>query len=309
MTSKMQPVSVSAAGTVEPKKRRHRKKSEWQKAFAPKNLADTLLTGYLPILIALLIIVLPLAWMVLSSFKPANEIVTMDPSLLPQDPTLDNYAAVGDRVPLLTVLGNSVIVTVIGATIKVVLAITTAYALVFIRVPGVNLIFLGILVALMVPPEVSMLPNYLTISALGGRNTLWGIILPGLGTAFGTFLLRQHFMALPKEMFEAAELDGAGHFRKLVQIAVPVSIPAIATVSLVTIVNEWNNFLWPLIIIDSPDKMTLPVGLNLLQSIETQTGSYGILMAGAVLVIVPVLIIFAALQRYIVAGLTQGAVK
>src|SRR5690625_4684291 len=93
----MQPVSVSAAGTVEPKKRRHRKKSEWRKAFAPKNLADTLLTGYLPILIALLIIVLPLAWMVLSSFKPANEIVTMDPSLLPQDPTLDNYAAVGDR--------------------------------------------------------------------------------------------------------------------------------------------------------------------------------------------------------------------
>lgn len=93
------------------------------------------------------------------------------------------------------------------------------------------------------------------------------------------------------------------------QIAVPVSVPAIATVSLVTIVNEWNNFLWPLIIIDSPDKMTLPVGLNLLQSIESQTGSYGILMAGAVLVIIPVLIIFASLQRYIVAGLTQGAVK
>ena len=309
MTSKMQPVSVSAAGNLEPEKRRPKKKPEWQKAFAPKNLADTLLAGYLPILIALLIIVLPLAWMVLSSFKPANEIVTLDPSLLPQDPTMANYGAVADRVPLLTVLGNSVIVTVIGATIKVVLAITTAYALVFIRVPGVNLIFLGILVALMVPPEVSMLPNYLTISALGGRNTLWGIILPGLGTAFGTFLLRQHFLALPKEMFEAAELDGAGHFRKLLQIAVPVSVPAIATVSLVTIVNEWNNFLWPLIIIDSPDKMTLPVGLNLLQSIESQTGSYGILMAGAVLVIVPVLIIFAALQRYIVAGLTQGAVK
>lgn len=305
----MQPVSVSATGTVEPKEQRNRKKPEWQKAFAPKNLADTLLAGYLPIVIALLIIVLPLAWMVLSSFKPPNEIVTMDPALLPQDPTLDNYASVTDTVPLMTVLGNSVIVTIIGATVKVVLAITTAYALVFIRVPGVNLIFLGILVALMVPPEVSMLPNYLTISSLGGRNTLWGIILPGLGTAFGTFLLRQHFMALPKEMFEAAELDGAGHFRKLLQIAVPVSVPAIATVSLVTIVNEWNNFLWPLIIIDSPDKMTLPVGLNLLQSIESQTGSYGILMAGAVLVIIPVLIIFASLQRYIVAGLTQGAVK
>ncbi|WP_454083890.1 carbohydrate ABC transporter permease [Georgenia sp. Marseille-Q6866] len=288
---------------------RRRRTSDLAKAFAPRNLADTILVGYLPILIALVIIVLPLVWMILSSFKPPGEIVTLTPALLPQDPTLDNYGAVAARVPLLTVLGNSVVVTVVGAGIKVLLAVTTAYALVFIRVPGANLIFLGILVALMVPPEVSMLPNYLTITALGGRNTLWGIILPGLGTAFGTFLLRQHFKALPKELFEAAELDGAGHGRKLFQIAVPVSVPAIATVALVTIVNEWNNFLWPLIIIDSPDKMTLPVGLNLLQSIESQTGSYGILMAGAVMVTVPVLIIFAALQRYVVAGLTQGAVK
>lgn len=284
-------------------------RGEWAKAFAPRNLLDTILAGYLPIFVALLVIVLPLAWMILSSFKPPGEIVTLSPELLPRDPTLDNYAAVGTRVPLLTVLGNSLIVTAVGASIKVLLAVTTAYALVFIRVPGRNLIFLGILVALMVPPEVSMLPNYLTISGLGGRNTLWGIILPGLGTAFGTFLLRQHFKALPKELFEAAELDGAGHLRTLFQIAVPVSVPAIATVALVTIVNEWNSFLWPLIIIDSPDKMTLPVGLNMLQSIESQTGSYGVLMAGAVMVIVPVLVVFAALQRYVVAGLTQGAVK
>ncbi|WP_413451384.1 carbohydrate ABC transporter permease [Georgenia sp. 1P01AC] len=289
--------------------RRRRPTSDWAKAFAPRNLADTILAGYLPILVALLVIVLPLAWMILSSFKPPGEIVTLSPTLLPQEPTLDNYAAVATRVPLLTVLGNSVVVTVVGATVKVLLALTTAYALVFIRVRGANLIFLGILVALMVPPEVSMLPNYLTITALGGRNTLWGIILPGLGTAFGTFLLRQHFKALPQEIFEAAELDGAGHGRKLFQIAVPVSVPAIATVALVTVVNEWNSFLWPLIIIDSPDKMTLPVGLNLLQSVESQTGSYGVLMAGAVLVIVPVLVVFAALQRYVVAGLTHGAVK
>ena len=284
-------------------------RAAWRRAFEPRHLADTLLTGYLPIIIAMLIIVLPLAWMVSSSFKPPGEIVTLNPTLLPQEPTLDNYDAVASRVPLLTVLGNSIYVTVIGSTIKVLLAITTAYALVFIRVPGSNLIFLGILVALMVPAEVSMLPNYLTITGLGGRNTLWGIILPGLGTAFGTFLLRQHFKALPKELFEAAELDGAGHFRKLFQIALPVSLPAIATVALVTVVNEWNSFLWPLIITDTPDKMTLPVGLNLLRSIETTTASYGILMAGAVLVIVPMLIVFAALQRYIVAGLTQGAVK
>jgi len=289
--------------------RKQRRRGGWLDAFSRENLADTVFTGYLPIFVALIIIVLPLAWMVSSSFKPPSEIVTLNPTLLPQNPSADNYQSVVDRVPLLTMFGNSIYVTLVGSVIKVFLAVTTAYALVFIRVPGKNFIFLGILVALMVPPEVSMLPNYLTITSLGGRDTLWGIILPGLGTAFGTFLLRQHFMALPKEMFEAAELDGAGHIRKLFQIAAPVSIPAIATVGLVTVVNEWNSFLWPLVITGSAEKMTLPVGLNLLQSVESQAGSYGILMAGAVIVIVPMLVIFAALQKYIVAGLTQGSVK
>lgn len=284
-------------------------RSSWRHAFTPRQLADTVLTGYLPLLVALAVIVLPLVWMIIASFKPPGEIVTLHPTLLPNDPTGDNYEAVADRVPLGRILLNSVIVTTVGSVIKVALAITSAYALVFINVRFKNVIFIGILVALMVPPEVALLPNYMTISSLGGRNTLWGILLPGLGTAFGTFLLRQQFKTLPIDLLEAAELDGAGHVKKLWRIVVPVSAPAIATVALVTIVSEWNSFMWPLVITDTPEKMTLPVGLNLLQSVEGQTGSYGYLMAGAVLVILPVLIVFAALQRHIVAGLTQGAVK
>ncbi|HJF13725.1 MAG TPA: carbohydrate ABC transporter permease [Enteractinococcus helveticum] len=280
-----------------------------KRALTPRNLASAIACGYLPMLLALLIVVLPLLWMVISSFKPVAEIVTTTPTFLPEEPTIENYGQVAERVPLGQVFLNSILTTAVGSFIKVLLAITTAYALVFINVRFKNVIFLGILVALMVPPEVAILPNYLTISALGGRNTLWGIILPGLGTAFGTFLLRQQFKTVPYALVEAAELDGAGHWKRLWTVLVPVTMPTIATVSLVTIVNEWNNFLWPLIIVDSADKMTLPVGLNLLNSIESSTGSYGILMAGAVLVIIPVLIIFAALQRYIVAGLTQGAVK
>jgi sn-glycerol 3-phosphate transport system permease protein len=286
-----------------------RPRPEWTRSLSRQNIVSTLFAGYVPMILALLIVALPLLWMILASFKPVGEIVTVDPGLWPKKPTLENYAAVADRVPLARVFFNSVIVTVVGAVIKVFLAITTAYALVFIDIPFRNAIFMGILVALMVPPEAAMLPNFLSISAIGGRDTLWGIILPGLGTAFGTFMLRQQFKTLPAELLEAAELDGAGHWRRLWRIVVPVSTPTIATVALVIIVNEWNNFLWPLVIIDSPDKMTLPVGLNLLRSIETQTGSYGVLMAGAVIVIAPVLIVFAALQRYIVAGLTQGAVK
>jgi len=281
----------------------------WMQPFTRQNLAATLFAGYLPMIFALLIVVLPLLWMVLASFKPISEIVTVAPTFWPRNATVGNYGDMADRVPLAQVFINSVLVTAVGSVIKVFLAITTAYALVFIAIPFRNTIFLGILVALMVPPEAAMLPNFLSISAIGGRDTLWGIVLPGLGTAFGTFLLRQQFKTLPMELLEAAELDGAGHWRRLWRIVVPVCTPTIATVALVTVVNEWNNFLWPLVIIDSPDKMTLPVGLNLLMSIETSTGSYGVMMAGAVAVIAPVLIVFAALQRYIVAGLTQGAIK
>jgi sn-glycerol 3-phosphate transport system permease protein len=279
-------------------------------AFSRSNLVKTLAGGYVPLVLATLIVFLPLAWMALSSFKTPGEIVTTDLRILPQQLYTQNYAEATTTVPFGRFFLNSAIVTFVGSAIKVALAILTAYALVFVRFPFKNAIFVLILVALMVPPQVAILPNYVLIAGMGGKNTLWGIILPGLGTAFGTFLLRQHFKALPASILEAAELDGAGHWRRLWRIVAPVSLPSIATVALVTIVNEWNDYIWPLIITDRPETMTLPVGLTLLQNSEGNTGSgWGILMAGAVLVILPVLVVFAMLQRYIVAGLTQGSVS
>ena len=279
-----------------------------ERAFSSQNLVRTIVGGYVPLVVATLIVALPLLWMVLSSFKTPGEIVTTDLRVLPESLSIDNSREAMTTVPFGRFFLNSTIVTVSGAVIKVTLAIMTAYALVFIRFPFKNVIFILILVALMVPSQVSILPNYVLIAGMGGKNTLWGIILPGLGTAFGTFLLRQHFMTLPPSILEAAEIDGAGHWKRLWSIVVPVSVPSIATVALVTIVSEWNDYIWPLIITDRPEVMTLPVGLTLLQNSESGTGSWGILMAGAVLVIVPVLIVFAMLQRYIVAGLTQGSV-
>lgn len=279
-------------------------------AFSRSNLVKTLAGGYVPLALATLIVFLPLAWMALSSFKTPGEIVTTDLRILPQQLYTQNYVEATTTVPFGRFFLNSAIVTFVGSAIKVTLAILTAYALVFVRFPFKNAIFVLILVALMVPPQVAILPNYVLIAGMGGKNTLWGIILPGLGTAFGTFLLRQHFKTLPASILEAAELDGAGHWRRLWRIVAPVSLPSIATVALVTIVNEWNDYIWPLIITDRPETMTLPVGLTLLQNSEGNTGSgWGILMAGAVLVILPVLVVFAMLQRYIVAGLTQGSVS
>lgn len=272
-----------------------------------RNILSTVVGGYVPLLLATAAVFLPLLWMILSSMKMPSEIVTTDLKILPDSFTLENYVQVARSVPIWQFFLNSTIVTVVAATIKVVLAIITAYALVFVRFPFKNAIFLFILVGLMVPPQASILPNYILIAGMGGKNTYWGIILPSLGTAFGTFLLRQHFLTLPASILESAEIDGAGHMERLWRIVVPISAPAIATVALITIVNEWNDYIWPLIIVDLPRMMTLPVGLTLLQNSEGNS-AWGVLMAGAVLVILPVLVVFAALQRHIVAGLTAGSV-
>ncbi|WP_242448523.1 carbohydrate ABC transporter permease [Cellulomonas sp. WB94] len=268
----------------------------------------SLLGGYLPVAVATVAVVLPLAWMALSSFKRPGEIVHLPIQWLSSTAYPGNYVEAARTVSFGRLFLNSAIVTAVGAGTKVVLALLTAYALVFIRFPAKRLVFTLVLVALMVPPHIALVPNYTLIAQLGGRNTLWGIVLPGLGTAFGTFLLRQQFLSLPRSIVEAAEIDGAGHLRRLVSVVAPISAPSIATVALISIVFEWNEYLWPLIITDNPRYMTLPVGLTLLQNSESGSAAWGVLMAGTVVVIVPILLVFAALQRWVVAGLTQGAV-
>jgi sn-glycerol 3-phosphate transport system permease protein len=274
-----------------------------------QNLVGTITTGYLPIVLATLVVVLPLVWMILASFKSPAELLTQTPRVLPDSFAPSNYTEAAETVAFGRLFLNSMLVTGVGAGIKVALAVLTAYALVFVRFPGKKIIFALILATLMVPPQVSLLPNYVLITSLGGADTYWGIILPGLATGFGTFLLRQQFLTLPASILEAAEIDGASHWTRLTRIVVPISKPAIATVALISIVFEWNEYLWPLVIVSDPNMMTLPVGLTLLQNSESGADGYGLVMAGTVLVIVPVLIVFTAFQRYIVSGLTQGAVK
>lgn len=274
-----------------------------------QNLVASVVTGWVPLVLAVVVVAAPLIWMVLSSFKAPDQLVTQNLVVFPRSLDPANYRQASNTVNFPRLFLNSALVTVVGAGIKVVLAVMTAYALVFVRFPLKKVIFAGVLATLMVPPQVSLLPNYILVTGLGGANTYWGIILPGLGTGFGTFLLRQHFLSLPASLSEAAEIDGAGHLRRLTRIIVPLSTPSIATVALVSIVFEWNDYLWPLVITSNPSHMTLPVGLTLLNNSESGLASFGVLMAGTVLVIVPVLVVFTALQRYIVAGLTQGAVK
>ena len=274
---------------------------------APRQRKPLQLGGYLGLVLAIAVMILPLVWMFLAGFKERDEIYTVPIQWLPETYDLSNYAAAMAAVPFGNFFLNSTITTVIGAGLKMLLGLTTAYAVVFLEFPFKKFVFGLVIFALLVPQQIVMIPNFTLVASLGWINTYQGIIVPGLASAFGTFLFRQHFLTLPISILEAAALDGASHWTRLWRFIVPISAPTIAAVALVSIVSEWNEYLWPLLVVDRSDMMTLPVGLTLLQNNDGVT-NWGVLMAGTVLVTVPVLIAFFALQKKIIAGLTAGGV-
>lgn len=263
--------------------------------------------GYLTMLFATVVLGLPLVWLLLASLKTPEELYQVPLQWLPGSPSLDNYAQAAGAIPLGRLLANSIGLTVVGAGLKVALGLACAYALVFLDFPFKRLVFGLVIATLMIPPQITIIPNYTLVASLGWLNTFQGILVPDLASAFGTFLFRQHFLTLPASILEAAELDGAGHWRKLWKFVVPMSTPTLAAVALVSVVTEWNDYLWPFLVVDHADKMTLPVGLTLLQNTDGMS-NWGVLLAATVVVTLPILLVFLVLQRRLVAGLTAGAV-
>jgi ABC-type glycerol-3-phosphate transport system permease component len=250
----------------------------------------------------------PLYWLFSSSLKPSADIHSFPPVWWPSKLEWGNYVDAWRSAPFGDFYLNSLITTSIGTVLEVANAVVTAYAFVFVRFPFKRALFALLLAALMVPGHVTLLPNYLTISDLGWINTYQGIIVPGAGSAFGAFLLRQHMLTLPDEVIDAARIDGAGHLRRLFSVVLPLSRPMVITVAIVSLVSKWNDYIWPLIVTNTDSMRTLPVGLLLLKSSESYV-NWGAVMAATVFVVLPVLIVFFVAQRQIVAGLTQGAVK
>lgn len=263
--------------------------------------------GYLTMIFATIVLGAPLLWMALASLKAPDELYQLPLQWLPAHPDLDNYAQAAGAIPLGRLLANSIGLTIVGAGLKVALGLCCAYALVFLDFPFRKVVFGLVIATLMIPPQITIIPNYTLVASLGWLNTYQGILVPGLASAFGTFLFRQHFLTLPRSVMEAAELDGAGHWRKLWRFVVPMSTPTLAAVALVSVVTEWNDYLWPFLVVDDPSKMTLPVGLTLLQNTDGMT-NWGVLLAATVVVTLPILLVFLVLQRRLVAGLTAGAV-
>lgn len=273
--------------------------------------------GYLAMVLVILVIGLPLFWMLSGSLKDLREIYTFPPQWIPRAPKWGNYQEAWQSVPFARFYLNSIIITIFGAGFQLFCGILCAYAFAFLKFPGKNWLFLGVLAALMVPPEVVILPNFLffgnTVRDWFGLeknwvNTYQAMILPGAATAFGTFLMRQGFMALPKDVLDAAKVDGAGHLRTMFGIVLPMAKPIVITFAMISMVNKWNDYLWPLVITRTTEMRPITVGVRLLFDAEGNN-NWGVIMAGTTFVILPLMIIYLFGQRYIIAGLTAGATK
>ncbi len=262
---------------------------------------------YILIVFAAGTMVIPFLWMISTSLKAPGSVLTLPPEIIPAAPTLESYRQVADAIPIVRMVGNSLIVT--GATVA--LQLTTcalaAYAFARMRWKGRDGLFILYLTTLMVPGQVTITPLFILIAELGWINSYQALILPGATSAFGTFLLRQAMLSIPREYEEAAFLDGATHWTVFRTIILPMSRASLATLAVFAAMGAWNDFLWPLIVLNDPDKMTLPVGLSLLQG--RYVSDWNMIMAGAVISVVPIVIAFFAAQRAFVNGMVSSGLK
>lgn len=264
--------------------------------------------GYAGMVLVVLVVAVPLFWIVITSLKERGDIYVRPAQWFPSPSTTGNYSDVTTRIPFTDYFRNSVVITAVLSASKIVLGVLSAYALSLLRFPGRGIVFLVVIAALMVPNQITVISNYALVAQLGWRNTFQGIIIPLAGVAFGTFLMRNQFLNLPTEIIEAARLDGAGPLKLLWRVVLPMSWPTLVAFALITVVNEWNEYLWPFLMSDDQRTAPLPVGLTLLQNNDGVT-NWGPVMAGTVLAMLPVLVLFLVLQRQMIKGLTAGAVK
>jgi multiple sugar transport system permease protein len=249
----------------------------------------------------------PFLWTVSTSLKNIDEVFIFPPQWLPSTLKWSNYTTLWHEFPMARWIFNSAYIVVLAVLGKLFLASTAAYAFARLRWPGRDYIFYCYLTALMIPWEVTLIPGFVLMRQFGWIDSHLALIVPSLGDVFGTFLLRQSFLSLPRELEEAARIDGAGYFAVFWRIILPLSKSALAVVAVLGFMSVWNSFLWPLIMIDSTNKFTLPVGLQLLNS---QHGTdWTVLMAGDVISLVPVLIVYLAAQKHFVRGIAMTALK
>jgi multiple sugar transport system permease protein len=253
------------------------------------------------------VMLLPLVWMLLTSFKPEADIVTFPPRLFPRHVTLQNYIDVWHRIPFARLYLNTIVFAGGVTIVSLLLDSMSAYALARLQFRGRGLVLALVLVMLMLPFQVTLIPLYDLLNSLGWTDTLHGLIVPRATNAFGIFFLRQFFLSLPKDLEEAARVDGAGEFRIYRQIVMPLAVPALLTLGLFHFMYNWNDLLWPLIVNQDQAHQTLPSGLALFMGQHVVES--GVLMAASVMSLVPVVLFFLLIQRRFVEGVATTGIK
>lgn len=268
-----------------------------------KRIAQVILAIIL--LIGGVFMIFPFVWMVASSLKNAQDIYTL--SLIPPNPTLDNYTTVLRETSYIRWFINSIVIASITTLSVAFFDSLAGYTLAKFKFPGATVIFLLILSTLMVPTEMLVIPWYVMSIELSWTDSYWGVMFPGVMSAFGVFLMRQFFMGVPNDLIDAARLDGFSEFRIFWNIALPLVRPAVAALCIFTFLGNWNAYIWPLIVIRSEEMRTLPVGIAFFSS---ESGSaFHLIMAAASLATIPVIIIFLIFQRHIIKGIALAGLK
>ena len=262
---------------------------------------------YLVLLLGCVITLAPFLWMVLTAMKTQVEAVSIPPSILPKHWDISSFLTLPDKLPFFRMYWNTILTAVIIVVGQLSLCYLAGYAFARIQFPGRNFLFVLCLAVLMIPSSFLILPQYLTIQKMGLLNTLRAIFLPNLFSAFGTFLMRQFFMAIPQELEDAACIDGCSHGRIFLQVMLPLVKPGLVSLGVLTLRFAWNNLMWPMIVNTSPEKMTLAAGLSYLQG--QYLTDYPSIMAGALLSIIPLIIIYAIFQKQFIEGIALTGIK
>ncbi|MGP4075865.1 carbohydrate ABC transporter permease [Halobacillus sp. K22] len=253
-----------------------------------------------------ILVSIPFIWMISSSFKPESEVLSMPPAIIPDNPTIQNYIELFTNLNFAVYLRNTLVI-VLFSFLGLLFNAMAGYGFAKYSFKGREKIFYIVLATMMIPGQVTMIPVYLLLNAMGLTNTMTGIVLPGLAVAFSIFLFRQFMTTIPDDLLEAARLDGAGEFYIFFRLVVPIAKPIFAVQGILTFIAGWNSFLWPLIIANDEGLYTLSVGLSLLQG--QYASNFALQMAGAAFMVVPIIIIFAFFQKYIVEGFTMSGLK
>ena len=268
--------------------------------------------GVLPLIgvvLGALVMLVPFAWMFATSIKPGQALLALPPQLIPQEPTFEPYRRVVNAFPMVRVFGNSLLVAIATTAGQLVLASMSGYAFARFRFRGRDVLFAVYLATLMVPFAVTITPLFIIVRQLDWIDSYWALVVPPMFSAFGTFLMRQFFQSVPRELEEAATLDGASALGTFVRVIVPISGPAFATLGVFAFMASWNAFLWPLLVVRDRDFMTLPLALATLQGLYPGQTEWNLVMAGTVISVVPMIVVFLLAQRWVIEGVTTSGLK